>query len=97
MKITKDDLRYVARLARIELTDREVASFTPQLGKVLEYMDKLNKLNTANVEPTSHVLPLRNIYRLDKMTPSLKQNEVLRCAPDKHKDFFKVPRVIEGA
>ena len=97
MKITKDDLRYVARLARIELTGEEAASFTPQLGKVLVYMDKLNKINTADVEPTSHILSLRNIYRPDKMTPGLKPNEVLMCAPDKHKDFFRVPKIIEGA
>jgi aspartyl-tRNA(Asn)/glutamyl-tRNA(Gln) amidotransferase subunit C len=95
MKITAREVRYVAGLARLELTPGEEREFTAQLNAVLEYMDQLNELDTAGVEPTAHVLPLRNVLREDEVRPSLPVEEVLGNAPEQDQDHFVVPKIIE--
>ena len=95
MKISKDQVEYVANLANLELNDEEKEIFTRQLDSILSYMDKLNQLDTVHVDPTSHVLPIKNIFRQDKVKPSLPIEEALANAPDRKNGFFRVPRVIE--
>ena len=95
MKITVKDVQYVANLARLELTDEELENLTKQLDGILTYMNKLNELDTEGIEPLSHVLPLKNVYRDDKVAPSLPVEEALKNAPDREGGFFKVPKVIE--
>ena len=95
MKITPDVVSHIATLCRIGLSDEEHKLFTEQLNQILAYIDKLDKLNTENVEPTSHVLPIKNVLREDKVSPSLPAEKILANAPDKDKAFFKVPRIIE--
>ena len=95
MKITVKDVQYVANLARLELTDEELGNLTKQLDGILTYMNKLNELDTEGIEPLSHVLPLKNVYREDKVTSSLPVEEVLKNAPCREGGFFKVPKVIE--
>ena len=94
-KLEKEKVRYVARLARLKLTEEEIELFSRQLGDVLTYMEKLNELNTTDVPSTSHVLPLKNVFRKDEVHPSLLQEEVLSNVPLGEKGFFKVPKVIE--
>jgi len=93
--ITEKEVEYVARLARLKLTEEEKVKYTRQLGDILKYMNKLNELNTEKVEPTSHVLPLSNVFREDVVKPSLKQEEVLANAPEVEYGHFKVKKVIE--
>ena len=95
MKITVKDVQYVANLARLELTDEELENLTKQLDGILTYMNKLNELDTEGIEPLSHVLPLKNVYREDKVTSSLPVEEALKNAPSREGGFFKVPKVIE--
>lgn len=95
MKITKKEVEYVARLARLALGEEEKEKITTQLDSILGYMDKLNKLDTKNVEPTSHVLPINNVWRQDEVKPSLTQEEILANAPEKQEGFFKVKKIIE--
>lgn len=95
MKISKKDVEYVAKLARLKLSEKEKEKFTKQLDQILKYVDKLNELDTEKVKPTSHVLPLKNVFREDKAGKSLKVEKVLENAPEKVKGFFKVPKVIE--
>jgi aspartyl-tRNA(Asn)/glutamyl-tRNA(Gln) amidotransferase subunit C len=95
VKFDKTTVEYTARLARMSLSDAEAASLAGQLGNILKYVEKLNKVNTADVQPTSHVLPLKNVYRNDQMRPSLSAAEALANAPNKEGDFFKVPKIIE--
>ena len=95
MKITVKDVQYVANLARLELTDEELGNLTKQLDGILTYMNKLNELDTEGIEPLSHVLPLKNVYREDKVTSSLPVEEALKNAPCREGGFFKVPKVIE--
>ncbi|MFH1368981.1 MAG: Asp-tRNA(Asn)/Glu-tRNA(Gln) amidotransferase subunit GatC [Elusimicrobiota bacterium] len=97
MKINKKDVDYVARLARLELTEEEKEKYAVQLGSILEYIDQLNKLDTGNVPPTSHVLDLKNVWRKDKAKQSSGEEieKLLGNAPEREDNFFKVKKVIE--
>jgi len=94
MKITIEQVEYVAKLARLKLTEEEKELFTQQLNKVLEYMEKLNELDTSGIEPTFHVVPHKNAFREDKVTNPNQREELLKNAPKSKEGFFKVPRVI---
>ncbi len=89
------DIEKVARLARLELSEDEKATFGNQLEQILTYMEQLNRLDTSGVEPTSHAIPIYNVFREDEVKPSLPQEEVLAIAPDEQDGHFKVPRIIE--
>ncbi len=95
MKISKQEVDHVAKLARLELTDQEKELFTNQLSNILTYVDQLNKLDTKNVEPTSHVLDIKNVMREDVADQSLAQEKALANAPDKAAGHYKVPKIIE--
>lgn len=95
MKITKEEVAHVAHLARLEFREEEMADFTFQLNRILEYMDKLNELDTSGVPPMTHALTLCNAFREDVVTPSLPEEESLTNAPDPRGRFYTVPRVIE--
>ena len=94
MKIDRKTVEYIANLARLALTEEEKESFTGQLDKILNYIDKLNKLDTDNIKPTFHAVPLKNVFRNDGVKPSLTQEEALSNAPEKDRGYFKVPRII---
>lgn len=94
MSINKDTVKYVAKLARMQLDDAKIDDFTGQLDKILTYIEKLNKLNTDNIDPTSHVLGLENVFREDENIPSLENDLALSNAPEKENGHFKVPKII---
>jgi len=91
----KMDIEKVARLARLELSGEERETFGNQLEQILTYMEQLNRLDTTGVEPTSHAIPIYNVFREDEVRPSLSQEEVLAIAPEEEEGHFKVPRIIE--
>jgi aspartyl-tRNA(Asn)/glutamyl-tRNA(Gln) amidotransferase subunit C len=91
----KMDIEKVARLARLELSEAEMETFGNQLEQILTYMEQLNRLDTTGVEPTSHAIPIYNIFREDEVKSSLAQEEVLAIAPDEEEGHFKVPKIIE--
>jgi aspartyl-tRNA(Asn)/glutamyl-tRNA(Gln) amidotransferase subunit C len=93
--ITREDVEHVAELARLELTAAEKEQFIAQLNNILTYIEKLKELDTTHVEPTSHVIPMSNVFRDDEVRPSLDRAKVLRNAPQESHFFFKVPRIIE--
>jgi aspartyl-tRNA(Asn)/glutamyl-tRNA(Gln) amidotransferase subunit C len=95
MSLSKTEVEHVARLARLELTETEKEEFTGQLNGILHFVEKLNQLNTAGVEPTAHAIPVSNVFRPDRMTPSLDPELALANAPDRLDNFFKVPKVLE--
>jgi aspartyl-tRNA(Asn)/glutamyl-tRNA(Gln) amidotransferase subunit C len=96
-RLTRDDAAYVARLARIDLSDEELDMFAGQLATVLEHAAQVAALDTAGVEPTAHPLPLRNVMRDDEPEPSLDRDEVLSQAPSAEAGRFKVPRILGEA
>lgn len=89
------DIEYVARLARLELSKEEKEKFGKQLSDILQYIEKLNQLDTKNVKPTAHVIPVKNIWRDDALKPSLSREVIEKCMPYLKEGFFKVPPVIE--
>lgn len=91
----KMDIEKVARLARLELSEGEKETFGNQLEQILAYMEQLNQLDTTGVEPTSHAIPIYNVFREDEVKPSIAQEEVLGISPDEEDGHFKVPRIIE--
>jgi aspartyl-tRNA(Asn)/glutamyl-tRNA(Gln) amidotransferase subunit C len=93
--ITREDVEHVAELARLELTAAEKEQFIAQLNNILAYFEKLNELDTTDVEPTSQVIPVSNVLRDDAVQPSLDRAKVLQNAPEESLFFFKVPRIIE--
>jgi aspartyl-tRNA(Asn)/glutamyl-tRNA(Gln) amidotransferase subunit C len=91
----KMDIAKVAKLARLALSEEERATFGNQLEQVLAYMEQLNRLDTTGIEPTSHVIPISNVFREDEVKASFPKDEVLGIGPDKEGGYFKVPRIIE--
>ena len=96
-KITEDDVRHVARLARLDVTDDEVALFTGQLEAVLEHAQDVEALDVDGVPPTAHPLPLQNVFRDDVPGDSLDRDEVLAMAPEAEDGRFRVPRILGEA
>jgi len=94
MPITLKDVEYVANLAKLELSQKEKVKFQKELDNIIKYIDQLNKLNTENIPITSHVVPLENVFRRNRVLPSLPQDKALANAPKKKDGFFKVPKVI---
>lgn len=94
MSSEKIDVRYVAKLARIALTDEEVERFGAQLGDLLEHVNVLSELDTASVPATAQVVESRNVEREDVPGPSLDREVVLSMAPQRQGPFFRVPRII---
>ena len=95
MSITAEQVRAVAKLARLELTPAELESMTRQLSVILEYVDQLGKVPTDHVEPLAHPLPIHNVFREDEPTPSLPVDQALANAPDRRGDFYGVPAVLD--
>jgi aspartyl-tRNA(Asn)/glutamyl-tRNA(Gln) amidotransferase subunit C len=95
MAIDKETVKSVARLSRIRLEDEELERLSHQLKDILDFIDKLKKLDISGVEPTSHILPLKNVLRQDSPRASLPAEKSLANAPRKQGDFFVVPKVIE--
>lgn len=93
--IGPEEVRYIAHLARLELTAEEEKKFSRQLGEILAYVDKLKEVDTRNVLPTSHVFALKNVFREDTRKKSLAEREALSNAPKKRRNQFQVPRIIE--
>lgn len=94
--LTMEQVRHVARLARLALSEEELARFGPQLESILGYIDKLNEVDTSDVEPMAHALPVHNVLREDVAGEPLPLEKVLQNAPEIDGPFFKVPKVIGG-
>ena len=93
-RITRADVEHVAKLARLALTDQEIEQFTIQLGSILEHAARITALDTADVPPTAHPFPLKNVLRPDEPRPVLDRDEVLAMAPEAADDRFRVPQIL---
>ena len=95
MAITEDTVKYVAQLARITLAPKELEKLSQQLQGILDFIDKLKKVDVKDVAPTSHILPVNNVLRDDTPSESLASDKALENAPQRQGNFFQVPKVIE--
>lgn len=92
--ISIKEVEHVALLGRLELTEEEKKLYSRQLSDILEHARKLQNLDTENVPPTAHVLPLQNVFREDRVGEHMPVEKVLANAPDSQDDYFKVPRIV---
>ena len=95
-KIDQTQVKKVAKLSRLDLTETEAAEFTGQLSAILEYMEKMNELDTTNVQPLAHCLPISNVFRADAVKESLGTEKTLANAPQRDGEFFKVPKIMNS-
>lgn len=95
-KIDQAQVRKVAKLARLDLTEAEIEEFTGQLIAILDYVEKMNELDTGSVEPLAHCLPITNVFRKDDIKESLGTEKTLANAPQRDGEFFKVPKIIDS-
>ena len=93
--LSKEEIEHIAMLARLALTEEEKELFGMQLSSILDYMDKLNELDTKHIEPTSHVISLSNVMREDIPRDSIPREDAIANAPDRTEKFYRVPKIIE--
>ena len=96
-RLSTDEVKYVAELAKLQLSEDEIALFADQLSAVLDYAAALQEVDTSHVPPTATVLPLRSVMRADEVRPSLPLDEALANAPERLGDHFRVHAVLEGS
>ena len=89
------EIEHVALLARLKLTENEKKLFSDQVGGIIDYINKLNELDTGSVQPTAHVLPIKNVFRQDTLKESLSRDSALKNAPVRDEKFYRVPKIIE--
>lgn len=95
MAISREDVRHIAKLARLRFSDDGEAKMADEMGQILDYVDKLNELDTTGVPPMSHVLDVHNVFREDEVEQRIDHEDALRDAPDADSDYFRVPKVID--
>ncbi len=96
-RIDEAKVRNVAKLARLELSDAEIQEFAGQLSAIIEYVEKMNELDTEGVEPLAHCLPMSNVFRDDIVAESLGVEKTLANAPQRDGEFFKVPKILDDS
>jgi len=94
MALSLELVEHIARLARLDLSDAEKKAYAEQLGMILEYADRLNALNTDDVVPLDHILPIKNVFREDQVKPSPPREEMLANGPMVEEGQYKVPKII---
>ena len=95
MKVTAKDVKHIANLSRLTVSDSEMDKFLEQFNQILNYADILQKVDTTGIEPSPYVIPLNNVLREDVAVQGVSHEDALKNAPEEHNGGFKVPRVIE--
>ncbi len=95
MKVTAKDVKHIANLSRLTVSDSEMDKFLEQFNQILNYADILQKVDTTGIEPSPYVIPINNVLREDVAVPGVSHEAALKNAPEEHNGGFKVPRVIE--
>ncbi len=96
MAVTKEQVKHISKLARLKLSDEELGNYSKELSSILSYIEKLNELDTSQVEPLTHPVENNNVFRKDEQGESVKTDEALKNAPQKDDKYFKVPKVIKS-
>ena len=96
MSVSKEEVKNIAKLAKLRLSEGEVDEFTIDMNNILEYVEKLNQLDTTNVKPLLHPHEGNNVFREDEIKPSIDREDALKNAPNRSEEFFRVPKVIKS-
>lgn len=94
MSLSKEEVKKVANLARLQITEKEEEEFAPQLNAILDYFEQLKELDTDNVSPTTRAIEVSNITRADTQTTYEDRESLLNSAPEREEDFFRVPKIL---
>lgn len=94
MPVSREEVRHVAQLARLDFSEEDEARMADELSQILEYVDKLNELDTSGVTPMSHVLDVTNVFRADEVKERIDRGEALEPAPEADDEYFQVPKVV---
>ncbi|MGO9379311.1 MAG: Asp-tRNA(Asn)/Glu-tRNA(Gln) amidotransferase subunit GatC [Dissulfurispiraceae bacterium] len=95
MKLSLDEVRHIAQLSRLALSEEETELYALQLSKIIDYVEQLSNLDTSAIESTSHIIPLNNIMADDILGVSLSLQDALKNAPDAAEKFYRIPKIIE--
>lgn len=95
MKITKEQVTHVANLARLNLTEEEKEHMTKDMESIISFVDQMDELDIKEVAPTAHIIPINNVFREDKVRPSMDRDTLLKNAPSQEKGCFSVPKIVE--
>lgn len=95
MSITREEVRHIAKLARLQFDEEDEEQLANEMSRILEHMDKLNELDTTGVPPMSHVLDVENVFREDEVEQRIDREQALQNAPDADEEYIRVPKVIE--
>lgn len=95
MKVTEDTAKYVAELAKLTISSDEIKSLTKDMNDIVSYFEKLNELDTREIQPKEHVIPMFNVFREDKVENSTSRDEILKNAPKVEGNAVRVPRIVE--
>jgi len=95
MKIIEDEMIKIAKLAMLEISSEEKDDFLKQMNKTMEYIDKINELDTSGVEPTNQIFELKNVFRKDKIQQSIDPDELKKIVPDYKDGYIVVPKILE--
>lgn len=96
MQLTREDVLKVALLSRLEIGEEAIENVTKQFNDIMEHVNRLNQVNTENVAPTAHALPVYNVLRPDVQIASLPREKAMANAPQAEDGFFRVPKIVEG-
>lgn len=94
MGISKDEVKHIARLARLQLSEEEVEKFAEQLSHILDHAARIRELDLEGLEPLTHAIDRRNVFRQDRVTKGIAREEALSQAPEREGDFFKIPPIV---
>ncbi len=94
MAISKDDVRHIAKLARLELSEEEIEKFAGQLSQILDHAAKIRELDLDGIEPLTHAIDRKNVFRKDVVKPGLSTEDALKNAPEREENYFKIPPII---
>ena len=94
-EVSREEVEHVAQLARMALTSQDLERVGTELNRILEHFNRLQELDTEDVAPTSHAIPMTNVFREDQVGESLSVEDVVENAPERSDEFFKVPRIVE--
>ncbi len=95
MKITQKDVEYVSKLARLHISDKQKEKLTEDMAAIITFADKLSEIDTADIKPAAHAIPVNNVFREDTVRKSIDREALLSNAPEKEAGCFSVPKIVE--
>ena len=95
MSVSKEDVKHIAKLSKLNLTQEELEKYTNELSSIVDFANELSNINVAGIKPTAHILDIKNVFRKDEVQPSYDREEILKNAPSKDAGCVSVPKVVE--